>query len=158
MMSSLKIQKATSRALAFVCALSLLAGCGAMLGPQGKGMTRTSGSSSGGSTIGGSAQSRGPGSSTGVNTTYDKTLQQCDLDRARARKVSIACGALFQENFEDLTSACRSKFKDIFNIDCNGLKSRLEAVFTACNPDIKEALAALPDNHPCDIALRSVVK
>src|SRR5688572_21232674 len=126
MFGSLKFRKSASVTLVFLCFVALLSGCGDMLGGANKSARTSSGTWN---KLGGSAQSRNTGSSTGINTTYDVGLQQCDQDRARARKVTTPCGSLFQENFEELTSSCRAKFNDLYNIDCNGLRSRLESVF-----------------------------
>lgn len=162
MFSSLKNSRNGFHALAFLCALAWLSGCGNMLGGGGRSSSGGGNSPFGNSgkstnSSGGSVTTRtNTGGSGGVNTGYSQELQTCDQYRQAGLSIVNPCGAIFQQNIEELSSGCRTKFNDLYNTDCNGLKARLEGVFNACNSDISEAMPYLPAN--CQSALRRFIK
>ncbi len=161
MFSSLKNQTRLFQTVAVGCALALLSGCGQMLGSGGRSTTGTSnlGTGSGGSTgrtTGGSTATRTPNSTGTVNTAYDQTLQVCDQYRAAGSSIQNACGGFFQQNIEELSSGCAAKFQDLYNIDCTGLKERLQGVFNACGTDISQGMSYFPAN--CQTVLRKYVR
>jgi len=167
MFGSLKKGSFSAGAFALFCAVVLLSGCGQMLGSGSKN-TRTSGGGlygNGGSATGygtqtgagGSTTTRNPvGGTSGPNTGYDAALQECDRYRGAAFEIQNACGAFFQENWEELSSGCRAKFQDLYNNDCDGLKTRLQNVFNACGTDISQGMQYFPQN--CQNVLHKYVR
>jgi hypothetical protein len=161
MSDSAKTKRTLFKALAFVCLVGILTGCGNQLGSGGRPSNSSYSPFGPGSTStqrgpGGSTQTRAPVGGTTVNTGYDRELQVCDQWRNGALSVINACGAIFQQNWEDLTSSCRARFQDLYNNDCSGISTRLQGVFNACSADISGAMQYLPAN--CQSALRQFVR
>jgi hypothetical protein len=150
-------------AIALLSALLYLSGCGGgMLGSGGRGSNSNVSSPFGSSgqtqkSPTGSTQTRSPtGGTSGPNTGYDQALQICDQYRDAAFKIQNACGGFFQQYLEEFSSGCRTRFQDLYNNDCNGLKERLQGVFNACSTDISEGMSYFPAN--CQQVLRQYVR
>lgn len=161
MFGSLKNSGRLASGIALFCAVVMLAGCGGMLGSGGKRTSTSSGGlNSGGSTsrnTGGSTTTRNPtGGTSGPNTGYDAALQECDRYRGAANEIQRTCGGFFQEYLEEFSQSCASKFQDLYNNDCDGLKNRLQNVFNACSTDISQGMSYFPGD--CQASLRKYIR
>lgn len=115
-----------------------------------------SGGGTGGTTAGGSTQTRNPGSASAPNSGYSQDLKTCDQYRGISNSVAQACGATLQQNMDELSQDCASHFNDLYNIDCGGLRDRLQGVFNYCNSDISQFWSYLPQN--CQTVLNRYIK
>lgn len=146
------------RALLLTLVVCLASGCGNMLGPRGRsnGNVFGGGGNYGGGG-GGSTATRNPTGGNGdINTNYSAELQRCDQYIGVADMVVTYCGAVFQENIDEISRGCYAAFQKLYDWECGRIESNVRNAASGCRQDIGEFWNYLPSS--CRQALQRFMK
>lgn len=84
------------------------------------------------------------GGGSGGNTNTNPQPSACDQLVDITFSVTDPCGAVFQNNSEEISDGCNRAFNGLYNFDCNGLENRIRTAISACNSDVSAFWNFLP--------------